>query len=353
MKSACALTVASLLSVAALAAGDRKATTTFRIEGMTCDGCASAVELQLGQTEGVKGYGVSFEDAEARVSYDPERTTPEKIAASIGLTGFRAFVKAGPPKKTNDQELADVALDRLSTSPPHDPSCDKECCRSRLPQDPKAAAQLTVLSESLAPLVSDFNAARGKRRFLAILSPTCSACVHGGEAVREALLRDGSAPSLEIFVVWAPMLHGDDEAAAKASSALVNDARVRQYYDPERRAGAAFRNDVYPEAVADMRRSLPQGHFLAQPFASRDAAQPEWDIYLFFGPGAEWTAKSPLPARFLRQVVLLDSSFSPGEPAAAVAKRSSVLWKNDYAQAPLQGSLVEELRREAAALLEH
>lgn len=116
MKGVCALTLVSLLSVGAVAAGDRKATTAFRIEGMTCDGCASAVEVQLSQTEGVKGYAVSFEDAEARVSYDPERTTPEKIAASIGLTGFRAFVKAGPPKKTNDQELADVALDRPAVS---------------------------------------------------------------------------------------------------------------------------------------------------------------------------------------------------------------------------------------------
>lgn len=252
-------------------------------------------------------------------------------------------MKTGAPKKTNDQELADVALDPAAA--PHDPSCDKECCRSRLPQDPKAAAEVTVLSESLAPLVSDFNAARGKRRFLAILSPTCSACVHGAAAVREALLHDGSAPSLELFVVWAPMLTGDDEAAAKASSALVKDARVRQYYDPKRRAGAAFRSDVFPEAVAQMRRSLPEGHFLSKPFASRDAAQPEWDIYLFFGPGAEWTAKAPLPARFVRQVILFDSS-------SAVARRSSVLWRNDYAQAPLEASLVEELRKEAAALLE-
>jgi len=60
---------------------------------------------------------------------------------------------------------------------------------------------------------------------------------------------------------------------------------------------------------------------------------------MFFGPDAEWTAQTPRPARFVRQVVLLD-------------KRISVLWKNDYTQPPLEGSLVEELRKEAAALLE-
>ncbi len=170
MKRAGALALSSLLSLATLAAADRKATATFRIEGMTCDGCASAVEVQLSQTEGVSGYAVSFEDAEARVSYDPERTTPEKIAASIGLTGFRAFLKPGPTK-ANDVALADVARDRPAAPEPHDPACDKECCRSRLPLDPKAAAHVTVLSDSLAPLVSEFNAARGRRRFLAILSP--------------------------------------------------------------------------------------------------------------------------------------------------------------------------------------
>jgi copper chaperone CopZ len=287
--------LATMLFAEPLAASEQTATTTIRIEGMTCEGCASAVEVQLDQTEGVLGYAVSFPDAQARVRYDPARTTPEKIAAAIGLTGFRAFVK-------------------------------------------KADAALVLLRESLAPLVADFNAASGKPRFLAILSPSCGECAHGAEAVREALLQDGAAPKLEIFVVWAKVLPEDDEAAARTSSALF-DSRVRQYYDPARRAGTAFRKDIYPEAVAQMRRSLPTGHLLTQRFASRDPAQPEWDIYLFFGPDAEWKMKPPLPARFLRQVMRLD-------------KRSSVLWKNDYAQPPFEGSLAEELRKEAAALLE-
>lgn len=336
MRTAAALALSLLLAFASFAAADR--TATFRVEGMTCDGCASAVEVQLSQTEGVTGYAVSFEDAEARVSYDPERTTPEKIAAAIGLTGFRAFVKPGPTM-ANDVALADVARDRPAASEPHDPACDKECCRARLPLDPRTAAEVTLLRESLAPLVSDFNAAQGKPRFVAILSPTCSACIHGAESLRDALLHDSSAPTLELFIVWAPMLTGDDETAAKASSALVKHARVRQYYDPGRRAGAAFRKDVYPDAVAQMRASLPEGHSLRKPFASRDPAQPEWDIYLFFRPDAEWTEKPPLPARFVRQVVLID-------------KRASLLWKNDYALAPFRGSLAEELRKEAAALLE-
>jgi copper chaperone CopZ len=303
-KSLSAIAVAAALS-AALAAERQSAQVSFRIEGMTCDGCASAVEVQLQQTEGVTAYQVSFEDAEARVTYDPARTTPRKIAASIGVTGFRAFVKQ-PPK---------------------------------LPE-------LTVLA-SLSPLAADFNAADGAPRFLAILSPTCSACLHGAEAVREALLGDAAAPRLQVFVVWAPMLSSDDEAAARSSSALVKHARVRQYYDAGRLAGTAFRRQVFPKAVETMRASLPAGHFLAAPFAARDPEQPEWDIYLFFGPQAAWGAQAPRPERFLRQVVL--RSGGAGAPAG-VASRSSVFWKNDYAKAPLEGSLFEHLRAEAEAL---
>jgi copper chaperone CopZ len=42
----------------------------------------------------VTDYEVSLEDGEARVSYDPERTDPETIAASVSETGFEAHVEA-------------------------------------------------------------------------------------------------------------------------------------------------------------------------------------------------------------------------------------------------------------------
>jgi copper chaperone CopZ len=287
----------------------------LRIEGMTCDGCASAVEVRLSEIVGVTAYEVSFERAEALVRYDPLRTTPEKIARAIGVTGFTAWVKDGAP-----------------------PACGPDGCRpsQREPGPAASTAELGVL-DSLAPLLADFNAARGRPRFVAILSPTCGLCLHGADAVRTALLEDDAARALELFVVWAPMLAGDDEAGARAAAARVRNARVRQYYDPGKRVGAAFRQDVFPEAVAQMRASLPPGHFLAGPFAARDPAQPEWDIYLFFGAEAEWRARAPAPTGFVRQVVQQGSS--------------SVVWRNDYARAPVEASLVEELRAAAAGLL--
>lgn len=88
---------ASVLSSANLAwAGGATAQTTLILKGMTCGGCVAAVKQQLKRTEGVAAYEVSFEKGEALVSYDPSRTEPEQIAASVSQTGFEASVKARP-----------------------------------------------------------------------------------------------------------------------------------------------------------------------------------------------------------------------------------------------------------------
>jgi copper chaperone CopZ len=89
---ACAALLLSLAVAGSASAGEAR--TTLGIEGMTCGGCVASVQLQLRRTEGVTGYEVSLADAEARVSYDPERTDPETIAASVSETGFEARVKA-------------------------------------------------------------------------------------------------------------------------------------------------------------------------------------------------------------------------------------------------------------------
>ncbi len=70
------------------------AQTTLAIKGMTCGGCVGAVKIQLKRTEGVSAFEVSYEKAEAVVTYDPSKTEPKKIAESVSKTGFEASVKA-------------------------------------------------------------------------------------------------------------------------------------------------------------------------------------------------------------------------------------------------------------------
>ena len=66
---------------------------TFTVDGMTCGGCVGAVKIRLKDTPGVKDFEVSLEEGEAIVTYDPELTDPETIAASITESGFEAKVK--------------------------------------------------------------------------------------------------------------------------------------------------------------------------------------------------------------------------------------------------------------------
>ena len=68
---------------------------TFAVEGMTCGGCVGAVKVQLKRTEGVTEYEVSWEEGEAIVTFDPEVTDTDIIAAAITKSGFKATIKKG------------------------------------------------------------------------------------------------------------------------------------------------------------------------------------------------------------------------------------------------------------------
>ncbi len=87
---------ASVLSSANLTWAGAATQTTLILKGMTCGGCVAAVKQQLKRTEGVTAYEVSLEKGEALVSYDPSRTEPERIAASVSQTGFEASVTVRP-----------------------------------------------------------------------------------------------------------------------------------------------------------------------------------------------------------------------------------------------------------------
>ena len=87
MMSVAVVVLALVLGSAAGMAEDQPHATkeaTFDIEGMTCGGCVGAVKIQLKRTAGVEEYTVSYEEAQANVTYDPEVTDPAAIATSRG-----------------------------------------------------------------------------------------------------------------------------------------------------------------------------------------------------------------------------------------------------------------------------
>lgn len=94
--------------------------------------------------------------------------------------------------------------------------------------------------------------------------------MRGARAVRD-LLKAQPERQLDVFVVWAPVLRTDTEAAAKKLAAEFGaDVRVRQYWDPDKDVGLEMADWV------DVGKS---------PFA--------WDAYFYFVAGTKWAKQRP------------------------------------------------------------
>ncbi|MBI2827718.1 MAG: heavy-metal-associated domain-containing protein [Acidobacteria bacterium] len=76
------------------AAADRSNTgdtCVVNVEDMACAGCAVAVKMAAGKLDGVTNVDVSLEQIQARVAYDPAKTTPSAIVEAITVgAGFEA-----------------------------------------------------------------------------------------------------------------------------------------------------------------------------------------------------------------------------------------------------------------------
>jgi copper chaperone CopZ len=59
---------------------------TIHISGMTCDHCVGAVTRALQQLEGVGIRNVAI--GSASVTYDPSRTSPDRITLAIEEAGY-------------------------------------------------------------------------------------------------------------------------------------------------------------------------------------------------------------------------------------------------------------------------
>lgn len=67
---------------------------TLKIEGLRCNGCAEKVQNRLTAQPGVKNTQISFEQAQARVLYDPQTTDESRIVQAIQELGYRVADRA-------------------------------------------------------------------------------------------------------------------------------------------------------------------------------------------------------------------------------------------------------------------
>lgn len=64
-------------------------TVTFKIEGMNCDACANTIKGLVETEPGVRMATVSFEEGQARILYDPQAITEDRLVATVQKPGFR------------------------------------------------------------------------------------------------------------------------------------------------------------------------------------------------------------------------------------------------------------------------
>lgn len=70
-------------------------TATFKVEGMNCDHCANTIKGLVEQLDGVKMATVSFGEGQARILYEPQAISEERLVAVIQEPGFRIVGRDG------------------------------------------------------------------------------------------------------------------------------------------------------------------------------------------------------------------------------------------------------------------
>jgi Cu2+-exporting ATPase len=80
---------------------------TYPVLEMTCAACAVSVESMLKSVDGVADAGVNFANQDAWVSYDPVKTGPQQLQATVRSIGYDLVIE-----KDNQQEVKEEAQRR-------------------------------------------------------------------------------------------------------------------------------------------------------------------------------------------------------------------------------------------------
>jgi copper chaperone CopZ len=68
---------------------------TLNIEGMHCNGCAQTVKALVGSEPGVRTAEVSYPDRQARVLYDPQVLSEDRLIEIVEKGGYHVQTDAG------------------------------------------------------------------------------------------------------------------------------------------------------------------------------------------------------------------------------------------------------------------
>lgn len=60
----------------------------FIVDGMTCDGCVSAIKRALSAIDGVDNVDVNLSNGAVKISYDPARVGQSSLLDAIRSAGY-------------------------------------------------------------------------------------------------------------------------------------------------------------------------------------------------------------------------------------------------------------------------
>jgi hypothetical protein len=139
-----------------------------------------------------------------------------------------------------------------------------------------SAKSYQVLGDTPTAVRAAFNADAGKVRVLMLVSPTCGVCLRGASEVSEQVVKLEHGKDTLIYVVWVPRLHALEKNVSSATQ-VVTASWAQQYWDGNDLLGAEYK----------------------QVLGWSDNA---WDVYMLYGPKAQWTgALPPTPDFFMHQ----------------------------------------------------
>src|SRR5262245_52652369 len=116
----------------------------------------------------------------------------------------------------------------------------------------------------------------------------------------------GKDPAL--YVIWAPVLRGDDLAAAQEAAKGVPDARALQYWD----------------ADAALAKELADVLGIAERGAKRPGRGLAWDVYLLYERTTRWST-APKPAFWMHQLYDLENAAPPLDGTVLRQKTASLI----------------------------
>ena len=112
-----------------------------------------------------------------------------------------------------------------------------------------------------------FNADAGTVRVVALVSPTCGACLRGAADLQTGVFATIGDPKLRGYIVWVPKLDGHETNVPEATH-TVADPRARHFWD-----AAGYLVHAYDHTL--------------------HLGQDAWDVYLLYGPDTRWDGPDP------------------------------------------------------------